>query len=617
MSGEISWRAGPMKTKILAAIGETESSPKAALDAALAANDRLKYVFSLLQMAISHADHPDQPADSLKPERLAAGLDDEGLDAAIANASREGSLVRLPGAQRLVQLIATDLALMAAPLADEAGPRLAALLATLPSGTDDLLDPAFITAMTSGDRTGPDSAHRLVMDLHRRLNTVLGDIADETIDGAACSGLDAPDRDLVRAFMAGLNRTAGLKFDHPGLATTAARSAGRLTIQNDIGTTDAHVVVVHVADGVVSVTYSDIHAERLAFFQVMLEQDGFIWTRKTPATLGGGETFLLATAQTQAEDAGGCGAHLAWLASRLVFLIDWNRARKALRGLLRRRDRVVLLAWAAKSEIGHRGFLQMGGAGMVNRAIAEAGGSVIAHGDRLCDVLGDAPTMALLQDVLRITSDACLTGATATLATDRVLLALAGQFGPEAARRLAIAGDHAGLLFELACLARDAAGDAASGGHDGGARRGRRAAGLAADTQTLVARLAHKAAEPPRDNTLLAAVQAADIAARKLARAASPGAAIGDGPRGVADHVVSATQNWIRALGQAGQIGRDRNNVALDDFLIAIDALAGDARLIAASDRDPGTEDLRDAGAALAAAGVILRAHRLGELLRG
>ena len=39
-----------------------------------------------------------------------------------------------------------------------------------------------------------------------------------------------------------------VKFDHPGLATTAMRSGPRLTIQNDIGETDAHVVVIAVEE---------------------------------------------------------------------------------------------------------------------------------------------------------------------------------------------------------------------------------------------------------------------------------------------------------------------------------------------------------------------------------
>ena len=70
----------------------------------------------------------------------------------------------------------------------------------------------------------------------------------------------------------GVNRTAKLKFNHPGLATTATRNGGRLMIQNDIGTTDAHVIVIHVEGLTVNVTYTDLHAERLSFFQDMLNR---------------------------------------------------------------------------------------------------------------------------------------------------------------------------------------------------------------------------------------------------------------------------------------------------------------------------------------------------------
>jgi hypothetical protein len=45
-----------MKSQTLAAIGEHGLQPAAPLNAALAANDRLKYAFSLLQMAMSHAE---------------------------------------------------------------------------------------------------------------------------------------------------------------------------------------------------------------------------------------------------------------------------------------------------------------------------------------------------------------------------------------------------------------------------------------------------------------------------------------------------------------------------------------------------------------------------------
>ena len=45
-----------MKTEILAAIGEDGLQPAASLNAALAANDRVKYAFSLLQMALAHGE---------------------------------------------------------------------------------------------------------------------------------------------------------------------------------------------------------------------------------------------------------------------------------------------------------------------------------------------------------------------------------------------------------------------------------------------------------------------------------------------------------------------------------------------------------------------------------
>jgi hypothetical protein len=46
-------------------------------------------------------------------------------------------------------------------------------------------------------------------------------------------------------------------------------------IQNDIGTTDAHVIVEHVQGRLVSMTYTDLHAERLVFFQTMLQYRNF------------------------------------------------------------------------------------------------------------------------------------------------------------------------------------------------------------------------------------------------------------------------------------------------------------------------------------------------------
>ena len=91
-----------MKTQILAALGETGLQQGSALNAGLAANDRIKYAFSLLQMAIGHARHPDEPAASLKQERLAAGIDDTRLDATVEGAIAVGKDVRVPGSAHIL-----------------------------------------------------------------------------------------------------------------------------------------------------------------------------------------------------------------------------------------------------------------------------------------------------------------------------------------------------------------------------------------------------------------------------------------------------------------------------------------------------------------------------------
>lgn len=250
-----------MKTEILAAIGEHGLQPAVAVNAGLAANDRVKYAFSLLQMAIAHAEHPELPAETLKQERIGCGIDDPDLDGAVAASRMVEKSCRVPGAARIMARIAEDMRLMAAPVLATKPSGLAArldeLLGALPAPEDDLLDPKATSVMMQAGHGNADSLQRLVMDLHKRLNTMQATLAEETLDGASAYGLDAADRPLVAAFMAGVNRTARLKFVHPGLATTATRSGGHLVIQNDIGTTDAHVIVIHVQDLTVSVTYTD------------------------------------------------------------------------------------------------------------------------------------------------------------------------------------------------------------------------------------------------------------------------------------------------------------------------------------------------------------------------
>jgi hypothetical protein len=86
-----------MKTEILVMIGESELQPAAAFNAALATNDRVKCLFSLLRMALDHAEHNEHPAAT--PKRNACGVDDPDLDGAVASACKVRKACRGQGAQ--------------------------------------------------------------------------------------------------------------------------------------------------------------------------------------------------------------------------------------------------------------------------------------------------------------------------------------------------------------------------------------------------------------------------------------------------------------------------------------------------------------------------------------
>ena len=568
-----------MKTQILAAIGEAGLQPLALLNGALAANDRIKYGFSLLQMAIDHAEHPEQPVATLKRERTDCGIDDPDLDSTVAGARMAGKFSHVPGARRIMAHIADDMRVMAAPLLAEKPDGLAArldkLLAALPSITDDLLDPVAVAAMMHAGHGGADSLHQLVMELHKRLNAMQATLAEETLDGAAAYNLAPADRPFVSAFMAGVNRTARLKFAHPGLATTATRAGGRLVIQNDIGTTDAHVIVIHVQELAVSVTYTDVHAERLAFFEDMLKPRGVTWDAQRTAVVPAGAAFYLVTGRIEAKDADACRSNLEFLGSRLVFLIDWNRARKQLRGFLRGPDRLALLLSAAETDIGHRGFLELGGARLVNQAIEATAGSAMHFGDRLCDVLGDAETLAFLTFVFRAATEGLLSGQSHALLHDRIRVTLATHFSNEERQLLRRAADHAGLIFELAGLVRD-------GLHpepDGAGKRTQRARRFEHDADQMVADTREAVRRRPDYAVFLRLLEVADDAADELEDAAflldldtldgKPLEAL----QVLADLLANASQEWIKALGHAAQIGRAASQAETEDFLTAIDRI--------------------------------------------
>ncbi|WP_193727819.1 hypothetical protein [Paraburkholderia franconis] len=380
------------------------------IKAALSANDRLKLYLSVLQAALAHADHPNTGALDLSAELTAAHVDAPWLlDMPGGSALVDGELL-VPGLHHLVERLSEDLAAMAKPLLESdhdavsLRERIQHWLAMLDSLEGARISRAQLQALTRGrNADSEDSFHVLVMDLHRALNQLASSLSSEEIDGAHVWQLQPADRSLVVAFMRGLNRTARLKFEHPGLETAVTRDGNRVLLQNDIGTNDAHVLVIQIESMTVTLSYSDLHRQRFEFLQTLLAPLGAQWTgvqSKVAATLNEGAAYTFGTARFECADEHALDATLEGIGSRIVFLIDWNRARKRLLSFVDKKAAIAVLVDAAQSEAGHMAWLKAGGEALIYAAMQDVGQGVFRIGDRLDAILGTADAKEFLIDVL-------------------------------------------------------------------------------------------------------------------------------------------------------------------------------------------------------------------------
>ena len=454
------------KTEIIERLGERAVLLPSLLADALAANNRIKLGLTLLQEAMNCARHPDQKPHSFEAERRAAGFDDARYGMTVAGArALSADRMLIPGAKGLVADMTSDLSVMLAPLQAVDGDlsksfddRLAAIRAVLPRAENDELVVRDIDAMTRARRGAADSVHLLVMDAHKAINRLAAETAVETIDGAHVHHVDDADRVRIKAFMAGLNRTAPLAFGHPGLDTTATGTGGRLTIQNDVGTTDAHVLVVHVENMVVTVTYTDVHRPRTRFFMSLFEGKGGRWSplaEQDARGLGGEDVFYLVVGNFTAENEVALQRFLEFLGSRIVFLIDWNKARKALQTFIGKSAAIDVLTWAAGHDHGHRALLELGGIDFVFDAIRRVAAGHIPYGARLDEILGATESADFLRRVLRLTSDGLLAARSARLIRDEVQADLSQLFETAESAVLTLLVRHLGLSRMLACKIAD------------------------------------------------------------------------------------------------------------------------------------------------------------------
>jgi uncharacterized protein Yka (UPF0111/DUF47 family) len=420
-----------MKTQIIEELGQGDILLPSLVAEGLAANDRIKVRMSALQAASQHAREPDRAVTELAVESHAAGIAPAAIATLIGGAHLVGDArLAAPNLARLMKEIQDDAATMIRAVSagdaaegEKANARLNSIRGAGLLDAGNEIEIARIARLTGVAHEAGDSLHRLVMDLHKALNKLAADCAEEVLDGAHVFGLHSEDRSAVESFMRGLNETRPLKFNHPGLDTTATRSGGRLLIQNDIGTTDAHVVVIAVKRNAVTVTYTDVHLARAKFFIGQFEKFQATWSgldRHAAAGLGEDDSFYLVTGQYHAASAAERNEFLAAVGAGLVFLIDWNKARKLLRSWVAKDDATRILEWAARHRIGHRAFLELGGNELLGSAVRNAAPHRIGFGERLDQALGRSTAIDFLKAALAVSTEGLLAGHSVRMVRDQI-----------------------------------------------------------------------------------------------------------------------------------------------------------------------------------------------------
>jgi hypothetical protein len=419
----------------------------------LAAHDELKYYLRLLHTAGAHAQAPHLTPLSMRAEREASGVSDASLDSIVA-ASRAVApgLVHIPGATTILGRVFASVAQMLeavrtgavgrADLRDRSEryrTRLDELQAQVGTWHDDQLSTTAIVAMTKRAEQGGDSVYQLAADLRWELDRLRSQVVQESIDGAETYGLTDRDRVLVRAFMRGVAETAILRFDHPGFHTRATRDGDHLSIHNDLGFVHVSLRVID-ASRAATLHYADRQQRRVRFFRELLRPFPMAWER---VDVSGTESSIGRYAAPSDEE---LDAFLAHVGSRLVFLLDWNRARRCLAQLVTDVDAIALLRWAADNNIGHRAFLQAGEVHLIHAVLDRAAPSHVRSNGRLDDLLGRDAARLFLMGVLRVVSSGISNGASLPLITEEVETELLLYARRSERMTLGAVADHATVI---------------------------------------------------------------------------------------------------------------------------------------------------------------------------
>ena len=112
--------------------------------------------------------------------------------------------------------------------------------------------------------------------------------------------------------------------------------------------------------------------------------------------------YTVGQATLHAEDDAALEQGLEDVAARIVFVIDWNRARKRLQMFVNKATAVDLLERASSRGHGHMGWLMSGGEQLVYSTMEAVGSDAFRFGDRLDTVLGETGARQFLLELMRM-----------------------------------------------------------------------------------------------------------------------------------------------------------------------------------------------------------------------
>ncbi len=416
------------------------------------------------------------------------------------------------------------------------------------------------------------------MDLHKELNAMQAELATEVIDGAPTYLLKEKDKELVRAFMGGIARTAPLKFDHPGLGATATRTGAKLVIQNDIGMTDAHVMVIVVTGLTTTVTYTDIHLPRLLFLRGLLDMWDVKWNDTVSKQGAAGfekDVYHLSVGQFTAKDREEQKAlpRFPRLAAGLPHRLEPGPQGVA-RVPAQEGGRWPALRWAADNDVGHMGFLKLGGAKLIYEALEMA--APLRYREPLHEILGPDKALEYVEWVLRTATTGLLAKRSRLLINDEIRTELLrhSQFGHQGL--LETCSEQAMLITDVATSLRDALLSLQQGGDisvvERSARRTKRWESQGDDLVNTVRALSKRTESADLFAELLTASD--DVLdyleeASHLATLAVPNAAWEGTYAGLvkmSEIALSASQEFLKALCAAQYVQKGYTREDIEDF---------------------------------------------------